>query len=144
MIQKLEFRFKKFLYQYLVKTTIRFMCNMGNIYSSVNTVSTYIARETFHPSDIAFNNFPLSRNGKNPAKDAHLLRIENSLRITIDDKLEMVEPSVILVGSDGTTLYKMKNITTGEVGLVIRDFVDIPDDTELNEILDQSSLDKEV
>ena len=114
---------------------------MGNSNSSTKTNSKYIARETFNPSEIAFNNFPLIRDGKMSNKEAHQLRIENPLRITIDDVLEMADTSLTLTGMDGTKLCKMKNITTGKIGLVIRDFVtQVEDDNETNENKTQSPL----
>ena len=93
---------------------------MGNSKSSANT--KYIAKETFYPSEMDFYNFPLIQDGTDYDKKAYQLRIENPLRITVDDELELFG-NVELVGTDGTRLQKMKNVRTNDVGLVIADCV---------------------
>ena len=60
---------------------------MGNSKSSFST--KYIAKETFHPSEMDFYNFPLRKDGSDYDKKSYQLRIENPLRITINDELEM-------------------------------------------------------
>ena len=94
---------------------------MGNSKSSLTT--KYISKETFYPSEMAFYNFPLIQDDDEYDKKAYQLRIENALRITIDDQLEMFG-DLELVGTDGTRLQKMKNVRTNEVGLVIADCVE--------------------
>ena len=116
---------------------------MGNRITYSSDAATYIASETFHPSEIAFNNFPLVKD-RHYDENRHLLRIENPLRIKINDKLKLVGSGKMFVGSDGTSLYKMRNMTTGEVGLVIDDCFEITKTTQIAETTEDADLDNKV
>ena len=116
---------------------------MGNRMTYSSDGDTYIASETFCPSEIAFNNFPLVKD-RHYDKNRHLLRIENPLRMKINDKLKMVTSVKVLVGSDGTSLYRMRNMTTGEVGLVIDDCFEITKNTQMVETSEDADLNNKV
>ena len=66
---------------------------------------------------------PLQEGDPDAQKKADQLKIENPLRINVDDKLKMINDDTGLLGPGGTKLYKMKNLVSKEVGLVLADSV---------------------
>ena len=81
----------------------------------------FVAKETFHPTEIAFDDFCL-QTPSNPKMVAKL-KIENALRIDLGDRLEMIKDGEIYCGANGSRLYQMRNIETNEIGLVLDDCV---------------------
>jgi hypothetical protein len=94
----------------------------------------YVAKETFWPSEMAFYDFPLLNDGPNAAKQEHELEILNPLRINEGDNLKLLTDEMF-VGTDGTRLYKMENMKTREVGLVIADLVEESKNLDVNDHL---------
>ena len=92
---------------------------MGNCVGGVQ----FVAKETFHPTEDAFHDFPLDKEDVEPEKHAEDLKKEKPLKITMDDKLKMLSENTEIVISGGTRMYKMKNISTGQTGLVMSDCV---------------------
>ena len=92
---------------------------MGNCVASTQ----FIANETFHPAEDAFHDLPLQKDDPDAEKHAEQLKIEKPLKITLDDKLKMIIEDTGLLGPGGSRLYKMKNLATGQTGLVMSDTV---------------------
>ena len=92
---------------------------MGNCAGSAH----YIAKETFHPAEDAFHDLPPQPDDPDAAKHADQLKIEKPLKITLDEKLKMLIEETGLLGPGGVRLYKMKNLTSGQTGLVMADTV---------------------
>ena len=95
---------------------------MGNLCSCCKA-NNYIAKETFTPTEDAFHDLPLQEGDPDAQKKADQLKIEKPLKVTIDDKLKMIQEDTGLLGPGGTPLYKMRNLTTKEMGLVLADAV---------------------
>ena len=98
--------------------------NMGNVcVMSAN----YIAKETFYPSDDAFHDIPRQKDKKGELekdyeKQQKKLKSEAPLKITMGDKLKKIRKTEIL-GPNGVLIYRMKNVTTDQSGLVMSDMV---------------------
>ena len=89
--------------------------------------ANYVAKETFHPSYDIFHDLPQQKDDKGELekdyeKHKEELKKETPLKITLDDKLKMILETEYL-GPGGVWLYKMKNVTTGQSGLVMSDMV---------------------
>ena len=89
--------------------------------------ANYVAKETFHPSDDVFHDLPHQKDEKGELekdyeKRNEELKKEFPLKITMDDKLKMILETEFL-GPGGVLLYKMKNVTSGQSGLVMSDMV---------------------
>ena len=84
--------------------------------------ANYVAKETFHPSDDTFHDLPEQKDEKDYEKHVEEIKKEAPLKITLDDKLKMISETELL-GPGGIELYKMKNVTTGQSGLVMCDMV---------------------
>ena len=97
---------------------------MGNL---CVRATNYKAKETFYPSDNAFHDIIRQKDEKgelekNYEKHQKKLKNEAPLKITMGDKLKIIRKTEIL-GPNEVLLYKMKNVTTDESGLVISDMV---------------------
>ena len=93
--------------------------DMGNCVGGVQ----YISKETFHPSDDAFNALPLSKDIPDPEKHIEYIKSERPLTINVDDKLKMIVEHSEIILSGGGMLYKMRNMNTGQTGLVMSESV---------------------
>ena len=96
---------------------------MGNLCVKAN----YIAKETFYPSDNVFHDIPRQKDEKGELEkdyEKHQKKLKNEapLKITMGDKLKVIRKTEIL-GPNGVLLYRMKNVTTDQSGLVMSDMV---------------------
>ena len=97
---------------------------MGN---QCTGAANYVAKETFHPSDDVFHDLPRQKDEKcelekDYEKQQKKLKSEAPLKITMGDKLKKIRKTEIL-GPNGVLIYRMKNVTTDQSGLVMSDMV---------------------
>ena len=88
--------------------------------------NTYIAKDTFQPSDDVFKECEQKDDPKGGATadvKSKQLKDQVALSITMDDKLKMITEETGFVGPGGTKLHKMKNLITKKEGLVLADSV---------------------
>ena len=88
--------------------------------------NTYIAKDTFQPSDDVFKDCEQKDDPKGGATaDVKVKQLKElvALSITMDGKLKMIKEETGLEGPGGTKLYIMKNLVTKKEGLVLVDSV---------------------
>ena len=96
---------------------------MGNIFAKCIGKGGYIAKDTFKPTEDVFHHIEQDDKDPDAEKKTQQLKTEKPLAFTTDDKLKMIKEDTELLGPGGTKLYKMKNLKTGEVGLILADSV---------------------
>ena len=102
---------------------------MGNYIGTKK--NTYVAKIAFHGSEHVFNNLKFKKGSDansisekqsiDTAKKIDFLRVENPLIVNRNDELEMLEEDTGIFGEEDTgiyKIYKMRNKTTGDVGIV--------------------------
>ena len=92
----------------------------------IENKNTYIAKDTFQPHTTQIKDF-IQRDDPHGGATADVkskqLKVEAALSITMGDKLKMIKEETGLVGAGGIALFKMKNLETTMIGLVISDSV---------------------
>ena len=102
---------------------------MGNYIGTKK--NTHVAKIAFHGSEHVFNNLKFKTEGDmNSTSDKQLidiarkvdfLKVENPLIVGWNDELEMLEEDTGIFGEEDTgiyKIYKMRNKTTGNVGII--------------------------
>ena len=103
---------------------------MGNYIGTKK--NTHVAKIAFHGSEHVFNNlkFKTENDTNSTSDEKHLiviakkidfLRVENPLIVNRNDELEMIEKDTGIFGEEDTCIYKiykMRNKTTGNVGII--------------------------
>ena len=99
---------------------------MGNYFGVKKSI--YVAKMKFHASEHIFNNFQFKKGNETDsiiqidiAKKVDFLKVENPLIVNCNDELEMLQMDTGIFGEESTgtyQVYKMRNKTTGDVGII--------------------------
>ena len=102
---------------------------MGNYIGTKKNI--YVAKLAFHGSEHVFNNLKFKKENDTEsitekhsidmARKVDFLKVENPLIVGWNDELEMLEEDTGICGEEDTgiyKIYKMRNKTTGDVGIV--------------------------
>ena len=105
---------------------------MGNYIGTKKNI--YVAKLAFHGSEHVFNNLKFKKVQKFTKSELHssklsidiarkvdFLKVENPLIVGWNDELEMLEEDTGICGEEDTgiyKIYKMRNKTTGDVGII--------------------------
>jgi len=102
---------------------------MGNYIGTKKNI--YVAKLAFHGSEHVFNNLKFKKENDTEsitekysidmARKVDFLKVENPLIVNCNDKLEMLQMDTGIFGEESTgtyQVYKMRNKTTGDVGII--------------------------